>query len=72
MLRGLVVSTLNKLPVVKPDLVRVDENWEEWDMQGLLNALQGWLKRNRIEEMHGSKEHDQTKKRERNWYTQEH
>ena len=70
MLRGLIVSTLNKLPVVKPDLVRVDENWEEWDMQGLLNALQGWLKRNRIEEMHGSKEHDQTKKRERNWYTQ--
>ena len=23
------MSTLNKLPHVKPDLVRVDDNWEE-------------------------------------------
>ena len=70
MLRGLVVSTLNKPPMVKPDLVRLDESWEEWDMKGLLDALQSWLKRNKSEEMHGGKEHEQTKKRERNWYTQ--
>jgi hypothetical protein len=31
MLKGLVMTTLNKLPNVKPDLVRIDESWEEWD-----------------------------------------
>jgi hypothetical protein len=25
------MTTLNKLPNVKPDLVRIDESWEEWD-----------------------------------------
>ena len=30
MLRGFVISTLNKLPHVKPDLVRTDDNWENW------------------------------------------
>ena len=48
MLRGFVISTLNKLPHVKPDLVRTDENWENWRMEDLVKPLQGWLKRNRI------------------------
>ena len=63
MLKGLVVSTLNKLPQVKPDLVRIDDNWEEWDMKKLLSAIQGWLKRNKTEEV-PNKEHDNTRKRE--------
>lgn len=33
MLRGFVMSTINKLPHVKPDLVRTDDNWEDWDME---------------------------------------
>ncbi|XP_028390705.1 uncharacterized protein LOC114515614 [Dendronephthya gigantea] len=69
MLKGLVVSTLNKLPQVKPDLVRMDDNWEDWDMKRLLVAIQGWLKRNKTEET-TNKEHDNPRKRERNWYTQ--
>ena len=28
-LQGFVLNTINKLACVKPDLVRVDENWEE-------------------------------------------
>ena len=51
MLKGLVVSTLNKLPQVKPDLVRIDDDWEDWDMKSLLKAIQGWLKRNKMEEI---------------------
>ena len=44
------MSTLKKLPHVKPDLVRVDDNWEEWEMEILINNLQAWLKRNKCED----------------------
>ena len=39
-LHGFVLAMLNKLPRVKPDLVRVDENWEDWPMEDLIDALQ--------------------------------
>ena len=45
-LHRFVLATLNKLPQVKPDLVRVDENWEDWSMEDLIDALQRWLTRN--------------------------
>jgi len=60
-LKALVIPTINKLPQVKPDLVRTDDDWEEWDMSQLLNSVQKWLKRNRIDE--GPKDHP--KRRER-------
>jgi hypothetical protein len=69
MLKGLVVSTLNKLPQVKPDLVRIYDDWEDWNMKQLLSALQRWLKRNKTEDV-PTKEHENPRKRERNWYTQ--
>ena len=37
MLRGFVITTLKKLPQVKPDLVRVDDHWEEWSMHEGIN-----------------------------------
>ena len=40
MLKGLVLPTLNKLPSIKADLVRTDE---EWGMENLIKALQKWL-----------------------------
>ena len=45
MLRGFVMSTLNKIPQVRPDIVRTDENWEDWDIEALINNLRQWLKR---------------------------
>ena len=48
-LQGFVMTTLNKLPLVKPDLVRVNESWEEWSMEDLIDALQKWLRRNHVE-----------------------
>ena len=45
-LHGIVMVTLNKLPQVKLDLVRVDDNWEDWSMEDLIDALQKWLRRN--------------------------
>ena len=44
MLRGLVMSTLNKIQQVRPAIVRTDENWGEWDMEALINNLRQWLK----------------------------
>lgn len=53
MLRGFVMTTLNKVPHVKPDLVRTDDNWEDWGMEAFIDALRKWLKRNKTEERHG-------------------
>ena len=50
MLKGFVLTTLNKLPQIKPDLVRSAENWEDWGMEDLLKALQKWLKINKAED----------------------
>ena len=47
-LQGFVMTTLNKLLQVKPDLVRVDESWEEWSMEDLIDVLQKWLRRNHV------------------------
>ena len=44
------MCTLNKLPQVKPDLVRTDDNCEEWNMENLIDNLQKWLRRNKTEE----------------------
>ena len=40
MLKELVVSTLNKLPNVKPDMARMDDSWEDWDMKQFILAIQ--------------------------------
>ena len=50
MLKGFVLSTLNKLPQVKPDLVRTDEGWEDWNMEKLIDSIQKWLKCNKAED----------------------
>ena len=53
MLQGFVMSTLNKLPHVKPDLVRTDDNWEDWGMEKFIDGLKKWLKRHKTEERLG-------------------
>ena len=53
MLRGFVMSTLNKIPQVRPDIVRTDENWENWDMEALINNRRQWLKRHKIDDAPG-------------------
>ena len=53
MLRGFVMSTLNKIPQVRPDFVRTGENWEDWDMEALINNLRQWLKRHKVDDAPG-------------------
>ena len=30
MLKGFALKALNKLPHIKPDIVHMDDSWEEW------------------------------------------
>jgi len=48
-LHGFVMATLNRLPQVKPDVARVDEKWEDWSMEDLVDALQKCLRKNNTE-----------------------
>ena len=57
---GLVISSLEKLPHVKPDITRNDENWEEWTYDELLEELRKWLKRNQVEESASRRSFDKT------------
>ena len=68
MLKGFVLSTLNKLPQVKPDLVRTDEGWEDWNMEKLIDSIQKWLKRNKAEDNY--KHQTETKRKERHYFSQ--
>ena len=38
--------TLNKLPGISADLVRIDEDWQEWAFHKLVDALRNWTTRN--------------------------
>ena len=41
--------TLDKLPAIRGDLVRVDSTWETWDFVKLSEALRLWCRRNPVE-----------------------
>ena len=47
-IKGYVRLTLDKLPSIRADLVRTDDNWQEWDFRDLLEALCQWTDRNPI------------------------
>ena len=66
-LSGFVMTTINKLPHIKPDLVRVDDDWEEWSMEVLIKNLQKWLRRNKVDDASNQKE-TRYKKPEGQWY----
>ena len=45
---GYVRMSIDKLPGIRGDLVRTDENWQEWDFPKFVYALQGWTERNPV------------------------
>ena len=68
MLKGFVLTTLNKLPHIKPDIVRIDDSWEEWGIKDLIDNIHKWLKRNKTG---GSQEPERSfTKREKHWFMQ--
>ena len=44
--KGYVRLTLDKLPGIRADLVRLDNNWQEWDFCQLVDSLRRWTERN--------------------------
>ena len=45
-INGYVRLTLDKLPGIRADLVRIDEDWQEWTFPQLVDALRKWTTRN--------------------------
>ena len=45
-MNGYVRVTLNKLQGIRADLVRNDDNWQDWKFQQLVEALEKWAVRN--------------------------
>ena len=45
-----VATTLDKLPAIRGDLVRIDLEWEFWVFIKLADALKLWTKRNPIDD----------------------
>ena len=46
---GMVSLTLEKLPIIRGDLVRNDPDWETWDFVKFTEALRQWTRRNPID-----------------------
>ena len=44
--KSYVRLTLDKLPLIRADLVRLDDNWQEWDFCQLVDSLRRWTERN--------------------------
>ena len=45
-IKGYVKLTLGKLPGIPADLVRLGDNWQEWDFCQLVDSLRRWTERN--------------------------
>ena len=45
---GFVRATLDKLPDIRADLVRPDDDWQEWGFPELIESLRKWCSRNPI------------------------
>lgn len=45
---GFVCATLDKLPDIRADLVRLDDNWQDWGFPEPIESLRKWCDRNPI------------------------
>ena len=45
-IKGYVRLTLDKLPGIRADLVRLDDNWQQGDFCQLVDSLRRWTERN--------------------------
>ena len=47
-INGYIRLTLVKLQVIRADLVRMDNGWQEWKFSQSVEALESWTRRNPI------------------------
>ena len=45
-IKGYVRNTLDKLPRIRADLVRLDDSWQDWWFCELVETLRKWTERN--------------------------
>ena len=45
-IKGYVRNTLDKLPEIRADLVRLDDSWQDWGFCELVEVLRKWTDRN--------------------------
>ena len=46
---GFVRAAVDKLPCIRPDLVRLDDDWQQWGFDKLVDALRKWCDRNPVQ-----------------------
>ena len=64
-INGLVRHTLDKLSGIKSELVRSDDDWQEWTYVELVEALKRWTDRNPVQNTEKSSENNPKRERER-------
>ena len=64
-INGFVRHTLDKLSGIKPELVRSDDDWQEWTYVELVEALKRWTYRNPVQNTEKSSENNPKRERER-------
>ncbi|XP_028405750.1 uncharacterized protein LOC114528320 [Dendronephthya gigantea] len=47
-INGYVRATLDKLPDIRADLVRLDDDWQDWGFSQMIEALRKWCERNPV------------------------
>lgn len=67
---GYARTTLDKLPGIRADLVRTDDEWQEWGFPQFVEALRKWCERNPTQSDERIKHHGQ-QKRDRVFHTNE-
>ena len=60
---GYVRMSIDKLQGIRGDLVRMDDNWREWDFPKFVEALKRWTERNPIPAEHEPTEKPAERKR---------
>ena len=62
-INGFVRHTLDKLSGIKPELVRSDDDWQEWTYVELVEALRKWTERNLLQNTEKSSENNPKRER---------
>ena len=47
-INGYVRTVLDRLPGIRSDIVRYDDNWQEWEFPQFVTTLEKWTQRNPI------------------------
>ena len=71
---GYVRATIDKLEGIRGDLVRIDDDWQEWKFPQLVETLRKWTERNPVKattEKHVTKHPQYPFKRDRNFNTRQ-